>query len=119
MRPRGFTLLEVLVALAVLAVGLAALVQAGGAGARNAAYLKEKTLAHWVAMNKAAEYQLAGQWPGVGRRSGTVVMAGREWRWQVEVKATPDGDVRRLEVSVYPDRGEEPLVRRIAFVGRP
>ncbi len=118
---RGFTLLEVLMALAVLAIALAALVKAAGNNAHNAIYLKEKTLAHWIAMNKAAEWRLQDQWPGVGKQTGTVLMAEQEWRWQITTFETPDKDVKRIEIAVFPDDDEveEPTVRRIAYLGRP
>ncbi len=57
-RHRGFTLLEVLVALAVLAIAMAALIKTGGENTRSAAYLRDKTLAQWVAMNVIAEQRL-------------------------------------------------------------
>ena len=108
-------------ALVVLAVALAALVKAGGNNAYNAIYLKEKTLAHWIAMNKATEWRLQQQWPGTGKQSGTVVMAEQEWRWEITTFETPDKDVKRIEIAVFPDDPdvEEPTVRRIAYLGRP
>ena len=122
MRSRGFTLLEVLVALAVVALSLAALIKVASSNASNAAYLQEKTLAHWVGMNKIAELQVQHQWPDTGTQRGTVMLGGQEWRWVVKVQATPDQDVRRLDVSVQPDarRNEDhPAARLVAFLGRP
>lgn len=122
MRSRGFTLLEVLVALAVVALSLAALIKVASSNASNAAYLQEKTLAHWVGMNKIAELQVQHQWPDTGTQRGTVMLGGQEWRWVVKVQATPDQDVRRLDVSVQPDaRSDEdhPSARLVAFLGRP
>lgn len=120
-RVGGFTLLEVLMALAVLAVALAALVKAAGSNARNAVYLKEKTLAHWIAMNKAAEWRLSNQWPGIGTQSGNEVMADQEWRWEITTFETPDETVKRIEIAVFPDNPDvkEPTVRRIAYLGKP
>jgi general secretion pathway protein I len=108
-------------ALAVLAVALAALVTAAGNNARNAVYLKEKTLAHWIAMNKAAEWRLSNQWPGIGTQSGNEVMADQEWRWEITTFETPDETVKRIEIAVFPDNPEveEPTVRRIAYLGKP
>ena len=54
-KQRGFTLLEVMVALAILALTLGAMIQAGGASARNVAMLRDRTLASWVALNKVNE----------------------------------------------------------------
>jgi general secretion pathway protein I len=118
---RGFTLLEVLVALVVLAIAMAALIKGGAENARSAAYLRDKTLAQWVAMNVIAEQRLADEWPSAQTRRGSEEMGGHEWFWQLKVVETFDEDVRRLEVAV---RGEEnrelaPLVNLVAFLPRP
>lgn len=119
-RARGFTLLEVLVAVAVLAIALGAVIRAGSGNAANAAYLRSKTLAHWVALNRIAEVRLAADWPAPGNSRGLAEMAGREWRWRMEVVATADRDVRRLVVSVRPEGDEgTPLVARTAYLPRP
>jgi len=118
--PRGFTLLEVLVALAVVAIALTAAVTAAGQDARNVALLRDRTLAHWVAMDRIAEAQLSDDWPGVGKSDGDTVMAGQEWHWTLAVSATDDNDVRRLDVEVRHTPSEErALTSMIAYLGRP
>ena len=119
MRQKGFTLLEVLVALAVLAISMAALVKVAGSNANNAAYLKEKTFAHWVAVNKANELRIADTWPAVGTRKGSVFMAEQEWQWQVRVSNTPDKNVRRLDIKVNREGTEGSAATISAFSGRP
>lgn len=117
---RAFTLLEVLVALAVVAIALTAAVTAAGQDARNVALLRDRTLAHWVAMDRVAEAQLSDDWPGVGKREGDTVMAGQEWHWTLAVSATDDDDVRRLDVEVrHTPREERALTSMIAYLGRP
>lgn len=125
-RSSGFTLLEVLVALTVLAVGLAAIIKAGGENVRNTAYLKERTLANWVAVNKATELRASRAWPAVGRQKGTVIMAEREWRWESNVTAfkvegAGGEDVRQVEIKVFAeDRdSESPLASVLAVLGKP
>ena len=114
---RGFTLLEVLVALAVVAVALAALLKGSGEHARNSAYLRDKTLAHWVALNKIAELQIQPEWPSIGKQHGTSEMGLTDWQWVTSVSNTPDKDIRRLEVEVrYAEDGTDPIVTRIAFL---
>lgn len=117
---RGFTLLEVLVALAVVAIALTAAVTAVGQDARNVTLLRDRTLAHWVAMDRIAEAQLSDDWPGVGKREGDTVMAGQEWHWTFAVSATDDDDVRRLDVEVrHTPREKRALTSMIAYLGRP
>lgn len=117
----GFTLLEVLVALAILAITLSALITASGSYASNASYLKEKTLAQWIAQNKATEYQLDSKFPATGSREGDVNYALQEWRWRVKVSNTDEPRLRRLDVDVILDGGDfkYPRASLIAFVGQP
>ncbi len=119
-RQRGFTLLEVLVALAVLAIALAAAIKAVGSHVSNQTYLKERSFAHWVAMNKVAELRTSGQLPNEGDLNGAATMGGMEFRWDIKVTAFQGGDVRRLDVKVVPQaQPKQPLSSLIAFVGKP
>jgi len=117
----GFTLLEVLVALAILAITLGALIKASGSYASNAAYLKEKTLAQWIAQNKATEYQLDKTFPRTGSSEGDINYALQEWRWRVKVSNTDDRRLRRLDIDVILDGGDfkNPIASLVAFVGQP
>ncbi len=98
---KGFTLLEVIVALAVLAIALAALVKAGSQNAENAGYLRDKTLAHWVALNLLTEIQLGQRLLEGDQQEGQMKMAEREWFWVIKVFNTPEKQLRRLEIRVY------------------
>lgn len=118
-RETGFTLIEILVAVAVLAIALGALIRGTGATASNAEHLRDKTFAHWVAMNRVAEQQLNPAWPGTGRSNGVAEMAGREWPWEQVVGTTPDGEIRRLTVRVSNAPDAEPLVKLVAYLARP
>jgi general secretion pathway protein I len=119
-RSGGFTLLEVLVALAIIAIAMGALIKGGASNASNAAYLRDKTIAHWVAMNKVAEMQLERAWPAPATTQGKVEMATRQWQWTAKVIETPDRDVRRLDVEVRAadDRKEALLDKVTAFLPR-
>ncbi len=116
---RGFTLLEVLVALAVLALAVAAVVSEVGGYARESAHLKERTLAQWVAADEVTALRLQGAWPAPGVLQGRSEMAGRAWRWAVRVSRTQDPDVRRLDVEVRPEEAEAPAARLVAYLPRP
>jgi len=118
---RGFTLLEVLVALAVLAIAMAALIKGGADNARGAAYLRDKTLAQWVAMNVVAEQRLSAGWPSPGSKRGHEEMANHDWFWKLTVAETFDKDIRRLEVEVRgsEDKDSPVLLNLVAFLPRP
>ena len=115
---KAFTLLEVLVALAVLTMGIGTVIKIAGSQALQLAYLKDKTMALWVANNKANEVQL-DEWPGTGTSTGHEFMANQEWDWKLKVSNTPDKDLRRLDITVNRANEEgEPVVRFIAFSGK-
>jgi len=117
---RGFTLLEVLVALAVLAIALGSIIQSVASNTNNAAYLREKTMAHWVAMNKVAEIQVQQKWPDPGTDTGTEEMANHDWYWQVKVVDSGVDNIRRLEVEVRSEEDQEqPVSSLVALIGKP
>ncbi|MGH8456117.1 MAG: type II secretion system minor pseudopilin GspI [Stenotrophobium sp.] len=97
---RGFTLIEILVAVAILAIALAAIISGMARYASEAGYLQEKTLALWVAHNRLTEMQMDPAWPPVGKSDGDVEMAGLKWKWLVVVQSTPDDRLRRVDIRV-------------------
>lgn len=97
---RGFTLLEVLIALIVVAVALSTLIKATGDIAGNTHYMRNKALAHWVAMNQLAELQIEPKWLDIGTDKDEVEAAGMKWRWLQKVEDTPDKFIRRIEIKV-------------------
>ncbi len=118
-RQRGFTLLEVIVALAVIAFALSAAVSAVSGNTRNAAGLQQRTYAHWVAMNQMAELHASRQWPSTRTTRGSSLMARHEWYWSMQVSTTPDKNVRRVDITVRVEEDDEsPLVTLTGFVGR-
>jgi general secretion pathway protein I len=132
-RARGFTLLEVLVAMVVLALSLGAVIQTAGDYTLNQAYLRDRTFAEWVARNQLATTLLEGQlqrrWPSIGQQKGEVEfpesssdIGGREWRWVMQVTQTPEEDLRRLDIEVFPlnaDDDQQPLASLSGFIGKP
>jgi general secretion pathway protein I len=101
-RTRGFTLIEVLAALVIVGLGMLAVIQAVSQTASNSTYLREKTIAHWVALNKLTETRLQRTPPPIDETSDEVEMAGRTWRWTMTVTQTPIESIRRIDISVRP-----------------
>lgn len=118
-RGQGFTLLEVLVALTIVALSLGALISTSGSQATSAAYLKQKTIAHWVAMNEITQLQIEKAWPSKGDAKGSAQMAGTEWFWTRTVKETEDDNSRQVELKIYLDEDREySLTRLVAYLSR-
>jgi general secretion pathway protein I len=97
---KGFTLLEVLVALAIVAIALAAVARAVGVSTDSEAQVKERMLASWVAQNHYAELYARHTFPDLGSRFGNATEGGRSFVWEESVSATPNADFRRVEVMV-------------------
>lgn len=117
---RGFTLIEVLVALAIIALGLVAVFGQMSQSATAATRLRDKTLAHWVALNKITELRLSGQYPGVGTQSDNVEMARLRWRYEVKISETEGDYLRRAEVAVsLADEPARPLAIAVGFIAQP
>jgi general secretion pathway protein I len=98
---RGFTLIEVLVALAVVAVALLAAIRAAGTMAQTNAELRLRLLASLAADNRIAELRSAGAFPAIGTRSNPCPQGKAKLECVEEVKNTPNPLFRRVEVRVY------------------
>ncbi|MET0093045.1 MAG: type II secretion system minor pseudopilin GspI [Sedimenticola sp.] len=96
----GFTLLEVVVALAILGISMAVIIKVTARHADNAFYLESKTVAHWVAMNLWSELQMMPPEDPITHFNGIEVMAKRNWEWSIIVRNTPDRDVQELKMEV-------------------
>jgi general secretion pathway protein I len=121
-RHNGFTLIEVLVALMVIAIALSAVIRATAVMVGNTAHLKEKTYAHWIAMNRVAELRVTRAWPEIGNSSDDVEMFGEEWRWMQQVSQLAISEnMRQVEISVIHRDGNEayPLTKLTAFLLEP
>jgi len=101
-RHAGFTLLEVLVALAIVTVGMAALLSTLSMSADSVSYLRDKMFAEWVALNRIEEVRLGLQRPQTGKTDGEAELADRKWRWEQEVLETEVKGILRIDVRVRP-----------------
>lgn len=96
----GFTLLETLVALAILAIALAAVLRATGAATNHAGDMRIRLLADWVAQNRIALHAARGDWIPVGIQNGEETQAGVRLLWKEEISSTPNPAFRRIEISI-------------------
>lgn len=104
----GFTLIEVLAALVIVSLGMLGVIEAIGQTASNSTLMRDRTIAHWVAMNRLTAARLETRAPNIAKTSDEVEMVGRRWRWTMEVSETPIESMRRIDVSVSEaEDGEE------------
>lgn len=113
---RGFTLIEILVALGIVAIALMAGVQATTALTRNAMRQSDVLLAQICAENELVKVRLARQMPGVGDNSLGCQQAGREFTVNLSVRPTPNPSFRRVDAQVM--EGTTPVLRLSTVVGR-
>ena len=116
----GFTLIEVLVALAIAAIGLAAVLGVVTNSARNASYLRDKTLAGWIGLNRITEARLGTIMPAVEQSTGELDYAGQHWKWSQTVTQTDVPGMRRIDVQVRhaSDPEDSALTTVTGFAGR-
>lgn len=97
---RGFTLLEVMIALVIVSLGMMAVNIQLNRYVVSAAYIQEKTLASWIASNQLTLMSITPQWPSIGTTQGEEEFAQRLWLWQAEVSETPIDNLRRVDITV-------------------
>jgi general secretion pathway protein I len=121
MRARGFTLVEVLVALMVVALGLAALMVAVSSTARTSSILRDKTIAQWIALNRLAEVRLNLAKFGQNSDTGEVDFSNRRWHYDTRYFDTSINSMKRVVVRVYAGDAKtkgNALSETIGFVGQ-
>lgn len=116
----GFTLIEVLVAMTIIAVGVSALVATAGSSAFRADYLREREFGRWVASNVLAELQVIPAWSDVGTKNTEVEMGNFLWYVKTRTQAVADADLRRVDVQVRRDKDADSYIYTVTgFVGNP
>lgn len=113
LRTCGFTLIEVLVAMAIIAVTLAAASRAAGHAIDSSAELKRRVLADMVAQNRLELHSAKHDWLPPGKLTGEETQAGFTMTWKEEITETPNPAFRKVVVEVYAKEDQHFIVRRL------
>jgi general secretion pathway protein I len=116
---KGFTLIEVMVAMAIAALGLAAVTASVSQMVDAGTAMQQRTYASWVAQNKIAELRLANVVPEVSETSGDTIFAEREWTWRATISETGIENLFRVDVQVGLADGDENIRTVTGFIGEP
>ena len=118
MRRRGFTLVEVLVALAIVAIALAAGLRAAGVLTDNSQRLADVVAAQWCADNQLTNLRLSRQFPGIGDADFSCEQLGRSYPGKLVTRPTPNPSFRRVD-AVVSDADGRPLLTLSTVLPRP
>ena len=117
-RSHGFTLLEVMIALLVIVIGTAAVINTTTESTWKSSRLWERTIASWVAQNEIAQFRARRSWGNERNRSGVTEMANAEWQWRMQISETDDPALRRLDVEVSVSGDSDVITTLTAFIGK-
>jgi general secretion pathway protein I len=112
-RQHGFTLVEVLVALAVLAIALTAVMRTMAQAIDATATLRERNVALWLAQNRLVEHHMRRDWPAADTKDGDTELGGAKWFWREQVSTTPEPAIRRIEITIRRQAGSEDTQARL------
>jgi len=115
----GFTLIEILVALFVLAIALVATGRSLGVATDTTAALRDRALARWVAEDHLTNLELLRAWPALDVKEGDAEMGGRPFHWSEATTSTPAARMRRVDVSVFLPGTKSPIVSLSGFLEQP
>ena len=111
-RLEGFTLIEVMIALAIFAIAMSALMSAMNNNTRNLASLQNRTLAHWIASNRLVGFQITKSYPKQKEEIEKITYGGtdkpREWVIRIQVKDTGNKDFKMLQISAGEEINKQP-----------
>lgn len=118
-RSKGFTLVEVMVALAISSLGLAAVAASVSQMVDAGTSMRQRTYADWIAQNKIIEMRLTNILPEVDTTSGEIVYAGTEWAWRATVSETGVENLMRVDVAISFPGADDPIRTVSGFIGEP
>lgn len=115
----GFTLIEVMLAMAVFSIAGVAILGVTENNTKNLTHLEMKSLASWVASNQLVELTLDKSWPPKNNKRGKAELAGHEWHWQHKVIATTDKDMRAITVEVRAnEQDRDPITSLTTYLAK-
>ncbi len=97
---------------------MGAVIESGANSTMRSSYLKEKTIASWVAQNQIALYRAKKTWSNLSNINGVVEMAGVEWRWKMKISETDEPLMRRIDVDVYIGDNDEISASSTGFIAK-
>jgi general secretion pathway protein I len=116
----GFTLLEILVALGIVAVGITAYVSAMSSSIDNTGEIESRTLASWVASNQLTLQHIQHAWPAPGETNAQATQGGRTFFFRETVSTTNSPDLRRIDITVYTDKAlTQETGHLFGYLGKP
>ena len=115
----GFTLLEAMVALVIVALGMMAVNSQLNRYAVAAGFVEQKTLASWIGTNEITALSIGNQWPALGSRDEDVEFAGRKWRCHIVVTETDVTNLHRVDVSVALVDDPERVLHKVSGLVEP
>ncbi|TEW52698.1 type II secretion system protein GspI [Psychromonas sp. RZ5] len=118
-RKQGMTLLEVMLALVILATSGLAVMQAASQALNNQSYLQQKTFAMWIASNRVAELKLQETWPSLSWKNAEVEFANVKWYWRYQGVATADPNFIALDVEVSDKENGQALAHIRTYIAKP
>jgi len=118
-RLRAFTLVEVMVALAIIALSLTAVSAKMGRMIDTSNSMRERTYASWIAQNKITELRLINELPEVSATSGEVEYANTTWRWRAVISESGIENLFRVDVAVSYEDGDDIIRSVTGFIGEP
>ncbi|MGJ8692020.1 MAG: type II secretion system minor pseudopilin GspI [Thalassotalea sp.] len=115
----GFTLIEVMIAMAIFSLVGVALMSTANTNLSNTTLLEENMMATWVASNQLVELKLQNEWPPKNNKKGDVELAKREWYWKQVVKKTTDDNLKAIIVEIRNDvKDEKPITSLMTYVSK-
>lgn len=118
---KGFTLLEIMIALAIFAVASASLIKNATQTIRQTNIIQDRTIAYWIAENELNQLRAVpkGEFPNPGSERNDVTMANREWEIVLDIETTENVDMRRITVNVFlPSDTDNSIVSLTGFIGK-